>query len=270
MTPPLPEFERPPVDEMVMGVQFDPLANLRAAHFGLFWTRIQQEYPHTEDQGPLVPTIEPSEILQPSPPSVPIAFAIPPLSRCWFLNEGKTELIQVQRDRFLRNWRRVKGDEPYPRFSRLAHDFQRAWHEFLTFTGDQKLGSVKVNQCELTYINYIEKGAGWSELGELHEVFPFLRPREREGLLPSPEALSWQARYRLPEGRGRLHVEMYPVFRGREMRLALSLILTARGSPAEDSPERIFAWFDLSHEWIVRAFTELTSPAVHKLWGKKT
>lgn len=270
MALPLPEFERPPVDEMVMGVQFDPLHNLHAAHLGLFWSRIRREYPHTEDQAPLSPTAEPSEI-KPSAPTVSaIALTVPPLPRCWFLSEDKTQLIQVQRDRFLRNWRQVKGEESYPRFGRLARDFQRAWDEFLTFAIDQGLGSVKVNQCELTYINYIEKEAGWNELGELHGVFPILRSREPESFLPPPEMLSWQARYKLPEGRGRLHVEMNPVFRGRDMKLVLSFALTARGAPAGDSPEQIFAWFELSHEWIIRSFAELTSSTAHEFWGMKS
>lgn len=270
MTPPLPEFECPPVDQMAMGVQFDPLANFRSAHFGLFWERIREAYPHSEDQAPLIPTIEPPEI-KPSPPNLSaVALTVPLLPRCWFMNEDKTQLIQVQRDRFLRNWRQVKGDEPYPRFGRLSHDFLRAWKEFLSFADDQGLGSVKVNQCELVYVNNIEKGVGWSELGELHGVFPLLRPYEQGSFLPAAETLSWQARYRLPEGRGRLHAEVSPIFQGRDMKLALSFALTARGTPGGESLEQIAAWFELAHEWIVRGFAELTSSTVHERWRKKS
>jgi uncharacterized protein (TIGR04255 family) len=269
MAKPFPEFERPPVDEMAMGVQFDPLANFRAAHLGCFWARIREEYPHTEDQAPLFPTVEPSEI-KPSPPTVSaVALTAPPLPRCWFLNKDKSQLIQIQRDRFLRNWHQVKGDESYPRFGRLFQDFRQAWDKFLTFVGEEGLGSIKVNLCELSYVNYIEKGTGWSELGELHGVFPLLRPQEEGSFLPPPETLSWQARYKLPGGRGRLYVEMNPVFRGRDLKLVLGFKLTARGAPAEGSSEQIAAWFELSHEWIAQAFAELTSPTAHELWGKK-
>jgi uncharacterized protein (TIGR04255 family) len=267
MATPLPKFERPPLDEMVMGVQFDPLLNIRAAHLGLYWARIRGEYPRTEDQGPLLPAVEPAEI-KPSVTAVTaVALPTPPLPRCFFLTEDKTQVLQVQRDRFLRNWRLVEGNERYPHFDRLAQDFKRAWEGFIAFASDEGLGRVNVNQCELSYINNIEREAGWRELGELAGVFPLLRPRDPGGFLPPPETLSWQARYKLPDGRGRLHVEMSPVFRGRDMKLVLALNLTARGAPGESSTEQITAWFDLAHEWVVRAFAELTGPSAHKLWG---
>jgi uncharacterized protein (TIGR04255 family) len=175
----------------------------------------------------------------------------------------------MQPDRFLRNWRQIKGNEHYPRFGQLFQDFKRAWEVFLKFIDEEHLGPVGVNLCELTYINNIDKEAGWSELGELDRVFPHLRPLELGSFLPPPEMLTWQARYRLPEGRGRLYAEMNPIFRGRDMKLVLSLNLTARGAPAGGSLEQISAWFELSHEWIIRAFVDLTGPVAHEFWGMK-
>jgi uncharacterized protein (TIGR04255 family) len=269
MPNPTPEFEHPPLDEMALGVQFDPLLNFRTVHFGLYWTRIRGEYPHTEDQPPLAPVVEPAEITP--PPTVPMAISLPVPSpaRCWFLNEGKTQLLQVQRDRFCRNWRQQEGNERYPRFGPLKQEFERAWKGFQTFVSEEHLGPLNVNQCELSYVNHIGSGKGWSELGELEKVFTLLRPRAAGGFLPPPETLSWQARYKLPEGRGRLHVSMDPAFRGRDLKLVLLFNLTARGVPSGGSPEQILAWFDLAHEWAVGAFAELTGPVVHALWGIK-
>ena len=253
-----------------MGVQFEPLPELHAAHLGLFWSRIRTEYPHTEDQLPLPPAKEAAEIT-PIPPSASItAISTPPPPRCWFLTGDKTELIQVQRDRFLRNWRQVAGNERYPHFEQLAQSFKRDWGRFLAFVEDEKLGSVNVNQCELTYINNIERGAGWSELGELDKVFPTVCPRGSTAFLPPPEMLSWQTRYKLPDGRGRLYIEMTPSFRGRDLRLVLALNLIARGASLNGSAEQIAAWFDLAHEWVVRAFTELTGSSVQELWERKS
>jgi uncharacterized protein (TIGR04255 family) len=270
MPNPLPEFERPPLDEMVMGVQFEPLPNFHAAHLGLYWSRIRAEYPLTEDQGPLAPVLEAPGITPAAAAVTAITLVVPPLPRCWFLTEDKTQLLQVQRDRFWRNWRQVQGNERYPRFAHLAGEFRRAWEGFLAFADDERLGPVKVNQCELSYINNIESGVGWKELGELDQVFTLLRPRPSESFLPPPEVLNWQARYKLPDGRGRLYVEMNPAFRQRDMKLVLGLNLTARGAPAGDSAEQIAAWFNLAHEWIARAFAELTGPAAHEVWGRRS
>jgi uncharacterized protein (TIGR04255 family) len=196
---------------------------------------------------------------------------VPQLPRCWFISADKTQVIQVQPERFLRNWRRVEGGEVYPRFRGLARAFRQDWERFSSFVNEENLGPLNVNQCELSYINMIEREAGWNELGKLDEVFPgLLRPRNPHGFLPTPESLSWQARYKFPDGRGRLHVVLEPVFRGRDLKLVVSLNLTARGAPAGGSVEQIFAWFDLAHEWIVRGFAELTGPKAHALWGAKS
>src|SRR5262249_1178364 len=130
---------------------------------------------------------------------------------CWFLSEDKTQLIQVQRDRLWRNWRQVEGNEPYPRIGRITENFQTAWEQFLAFADEQELGPVNVNQCELNYVNHIERGVGWSELGELDRLSTLLRPREPDSFLPPPETLSWQASYKLPEGFGRLYAALSPI-----------------------------------------------------------
>ena len=98
------------------------------------------------------------------------------------------------------------------------------------------------------------------DTADLAKVFSVLRPAESAGFLPPPELLGWQAKYKLPDGRGRLHVEMNPGFRGRDLKFVLSLTLTARGAPTGTSEESLVAWFNTAHEWVVRAFYELTSP----------
>jgi hypothetical protein len=59
------------------------------------------------------------------------------------------------------------------------------------------------------------------------------------------------------------------MFRARDLKMTLALNLIVRGAPAGGSLEQVSAWFDLAHEWIVRAFFELTGPEVHELWGAR-
>jgi uncharacterized protein (TIGR04255 family) len=264
----LPEFDRPPLDEVALSAQFDPLPGFRAVHLGRFWTRIRERYPHTEDQLPLPSVMEKHE---PSPASgVGIALQSGPMStRTWFLDQSKNRLIQLQQGRFILNWRKLNDGDQYPRFSNLIEDFKHEWEAFQAFAKDESLGPVSVNQCELTYLNNIEP-EGPDSLGDLSGIFSCLRPPDPKAFLPTPEFFSWSAGYRLPDGRGRLHVETNPAFRARDMRMVLFMNVTARGAPADRTDAAMRAWFDLAHEWIVRGFDELTDPRMHAGWGKKT
>jgi hypothetical protein len=197
------------------------------------------------------------------------ALPVPPLPRCWFLDKTKNCLIQLQRDRFLRNWRQRTGDEDYPRYPNLIQEFRNEWAFFQTFALEESLGAISVNQCEITYTNNIDLNQAGFATGELGKAIALFAPRKTDGFLPPPEFMGGQARYLLPDGRGRLYVEINPAFRGRDMKLIASMNMTARGAPDGQTDPKLFEWFDFAHEWIVKAFEELTTPAMHQFWKKK-
>jgi uncharacterized protein (TIGR04255 family) len=263
---PLPGFDRPPLDEMVIVVQFEPLKHFSAAHMGLFWQKVRDRYPLIEDNPPLLHQVELSE---PTPGGGSTILRVPLALRCWFLSQDRTQLVQMQRDQFIRNWRRVQGNEDYPRYESLIAAFKREWREFVAFVADQKLGEIKIDQCELSYINQIPKGEGWESFAEIGKVFRVFRPANPTGLLVSPEAISWNGQYKLPDGRGRFYAELSPGFRGRDFQFVLTMSLKARGTPEGQSEDQVFAWFDLAHEWIVRGFDELTDPNMHAIWRRR-
>jgi uncharacterized protein (TIGR04255 family) len=268
MPNPLPEFEHPPINEVVLGLQFAPLKELQSAKLGLFWQRVRDRYPQTLDQPPIIHIVE-SPIVTPQPGQQPVTISDASGPRCWFLREDDCEMIQVQPDRFLRNWRQVKGDEVYPRFPALLERFQQDWASFLAFLDNEHVGEVAIDQAELTYINYIQM-PGERDFSNLPSVFPSLGARPEGKFLPPPEFVNWAIRYQLPEGRGRLHVKMSPAFRASDMKMVLILDLTARGSPAGNTLGDVTDWLKLAHEWIVRGFDELTGPKMHEAWRKKT
>jgi uncharacterized protein (TIGR04255 family) len=129
---------------------------------------------------------------------------------------------------------------------------------------------MAITQCELTYINNIEQGMGWNTFADLGNVFPMLSTETAKGFLPESELTSWEAKYKLPGKSGRLHVEMNPALRGRDLKLILAMTLSARGNPVADSAEHLTAWFEQAHEWIVRGFHELTSSSMHELWKEQS
>src|SRR5687768_15013305 len=50
----LPRYDRPPVSEVVMSVQFDPMTALTPVHLGAWWTADRKrKYPLCEERPPL-------------------------------------------------------------------------------------------------------------------------------------------------------------------------------------------------------------------------
>jgi uncharacterized protein (TIGR04255 family) len=268
---PLPEFEKPPVSEVAMGVEFLPLANWRSPHAGLYWGRINKEYPQTEVQPPLPSQIEKFGEEFWAQPAFRVELANPDSNRSWFLADPATKLVQVQRDHFIINWRKVRGDEVYPRYLKeIRPRFEREWKHFCGFLVEQKIGTVSVQQCELTYVNDVLKDDGWSSFAEALTLFEPWWKRGSDGFLPIPETVTVMGSVQMPNQSGRLHFSAQHVRRTIDNREAIQLRLVARGRPLSGEDKDILNWMDLAHEWIVRGFTDLTSARAHKLWGRKS
>ena len=265
---PLPEFESPPVDEVALGVDFGPIEGWKVPYAGLFWRGIRNEYPHCDVQLPAPQQIEQF-------PATPRRFGIqlgpadPNAIRCWFLDEPGNQLIQVQPDRFLRNWRRVKGDETYPRYTTLRPRFERDWARFCEFLQENRLTPPQVMQCEATYLNNIEKGVGWETFADLPNVTPLWSGSGSDGFLPAPESAGISLSYSMDGELGRLRVSLSHAIRVRDGKEILQFELVARGKPASSETADVMSWLDRGREWIVRAFADLTTPAMHKIWRRK-
>ena len=264
-TIPMPHFGSPPVIETLLGVQFSPLAGFSMAHFGLYWSRVRSKYPDQEIKPPLVPVLE-EEQRPVGGPALGLQLVSEPEARCWLIDASATQLVQIQRDRFIRNWRRVRADDRYPRYETLKPLFSEDWGQFVDFLGQEGLGVPEINQCEVTYINHIEVGAGWETFGQVDKVVSLVTTGSQR-FLPEPEMLTLEARYPMPEG-GRLRVMMQPAIRRQDAKEVLQLTLTARGRPRRPELGASLEWFDLGHEWIVRGFTDLTTAAMHTIWRR--
>ncbi|MGD0292248.1 MAG: TIGR04255 family protein [Terracidiphilus sp.] len=264
----LPDFSNPPVTESVLSVQFDRLSALQTAHLGLYWSEIRDRFPKTEEHGEL-----PIQIEQPPDSPQPIvgfqfeALEAPPIPRVWFINQEGTELIQVQRDRFITNWRKVGEGNLYPRYERVREGFDKDFADFSQFVSHNQLGAIRVNQCEVTYINHIFSGVGWETHADIGKVFTVWQqptstfPRQAQDI-------AFRARFPISDPTngfiGRLHVTLQPVKRISDGLPMFLLELTARGLIGEGTD-----FFDLGRKWIVRSFAELTTPMMHEIWGRR-
>jgi len=264
----LPDFSDPPVTETVLSVQFDRLSDLRAAHFGLYWSEIRDRFPKTEEHGEL-----PAQIEQPPDTPQPIvgiqfeALEAPPIPRVWFVDEQGTQLIQVQRDRFIKNWRKVGVGDLYPRYEQVRAGFDQDFNDFGQFVSRNQIGTICVNQYEGTYINHIVSGRGWKTHADIGKVFTAWQqpPTTFPG---QAQDVAFRARFPITDSAngfvGRLHVTVQPLRRISDGLPMFLFELTARGLIGEGTD-----FFDLGREWIVRSFAELTTPAMHEVWGRR-
>jgi len=269
MNAPIPEFSRPPVSEVAVSAIFPSLENWRSAHAGVYWSRIIQKYPLTEVRMPLPYQIETfDDEIRPTS-AIKIELPTPDVQRYWFLTDPPIRLIQVQRDRFAINWRKIKGDEIYPRYKNdIRPRFEEEWKTFVAFLAEHKIGEPSVQQCEITYVNDILRGDDWNDREDLRALFSPWWAKGTDGFLPLPETLRIAGSFTMPEQGGRLHFTAQRVLRAIDNRDALQLQLIARGRPKSSKLEDILSWMDLGHEWVVRGFADLTSPHAHKLWGR--
>lgn len=265
----LPDFNKPPVIETVLGMQFSPFKSFGIPHFGLYWSKILVDYPRFEVQPPLTRIVEEFKEKPFKPSNVEIELAPIPEVRCWFITHSENHLIQIQNDRFIYNWRKVKDKEEYPHYDSIKPEFVKEWKRFCQFLEEIKLGIPDINQCEITYVNHIEIGKGWKSYGDLNKVCACWSGVSSGNFLTEPEMVSLNTRYVMPERKGRLYIIMQPGIRRQDAKEILQLQLIARGKPPSSKLEDILEWFDLGHEWIVRGFTDFTTNNMHQIWERK-
>jgi uncharacterized protein (TIGR04255 family) len=265
----LPGFDNPPVVETVLCVQFEPLTAIQTAHLGLLWNEYCSAFPRTEERPALEAVVEKF----PETPAARVglrlqAFERPPVPRLWFINPQGNEMIQVQSDRFIKNWRKEGEGEQYPRYDKtIRPNFDRDYGIFLAFLEKNQLGTPRVSQCEVTYVNHILAGEGWERHGDLEKIFTFWRSPDLSPPGPA-EDLRLHARFVIPgeAGKpvGRLHVDLQPAVRPSDNHPMYVLHLTARGKVGDG-----VEFFDIGLEWIVKTFKRLTSSSMHKIWRIK-
>ena len=263
----LPDYDGPPVTEVVIGVQFERLKKFSAIHPGLYWPRIKDNYPKFEPHALLVGRAESFDGFKPGIRELEFS-DMPPVPRCWFLEGAGNRLVQVQADRFLHNWRKVTGDEVYPRYEGIRAEFVKLWADFLEFTEEQQLGQVDTNYWEVTYVNHLEKGREWDVLGDLDKIFPCWAGKSSEGYLPEPENVGLRLSFVMAE-QSRLHISIDRALRSSDKKEVLLFKLTARGILESSDQESLVRGLDSGREWIVRGFTDFTSKSAHDMWKRK-
>jgi len=275
---PLVTYDRPPLIEVVIGVQFERLAKLDAARLGLLWQRFRSRFPNTEQKPALDPSIERLGLRGPLG-ETRFELLTELRQRLWFVNESADQLVQVQDDRFIRNWRRgSEPTQPYPRFEELLPRFVDDFDEFQRFLADEQIGTVDANQCEVTYVNLIRSNAHWSSHGDLAKVFRGWSAEYGPRIEWPTESIRLNVAHLLNDDAGefvgRLHVALEPAFAAPQGSPAAPsavyrLTLTARGRPMGEGREGVNVFLELGHRAVVTSFDRMVTDDMQREWGKE-
>ncbi len=256
------DFGDPPVIEVALSTEIRRLPHMSLVRIVDAWHELYQDrFPEVQEQARYAPPPLNAERGQ----RICMMSQLP-TPRLWFLNQARTDLIQLQNDWFGRNWRKVEGAEEYPRYGVLREAFAHDLGLLRDFTERNALGSLVPTTCEITYINHIELAP---DLG-VEQVLGVLS-RDGGGFLPKMEAGSLSARFAITDGehaRGTLAVNASTATRAGDNASILALQVTARGNATTGDVAGVLRFLDLGHEWVVRAFAELTTEQMHQRWGR--
>jgi uncharacterized protein (TIGR04255 family) len=268
----LPDFAHPPVTEVALSIQFASLERVGSVHAGLLWLLFKDDFPTVTEHAAIPPAFE-TFGSRPALAASHIELMMEPRpSRFWFHKGDDSELIQVQRDRFVHNWRKQGPEDVYPRYERIRERFEEELKLVQKFLGEGDLGTLRPNQSEVTYINHI----GSADI-DLHrhpeEALTCLAPYSFDGLPGEPENSRLQLRFAISGADdkpiGRLHIVAAPVFRTSDGMPLLQLTMTARGRPEAETVESALAWLDIGRRAVVRGFAAVTTPKMHEIWGRR-
>ncbi len=255
------DFHRPPVAETALGVVFAPIAKWSLLHFGLFWEKVRDRYPLTEVKS----AAGPGELRFSAVDGVDFNnFPV----RGLFIDKSGTQLIQVQRNAFIRNWRQTEQTTEYEHYDNVRPLFERDWTTFSEFLLRESLGEVEVVQCEVTYINHLVRGKEWDSFEDVSRIFR-LWSGESIGGLKASQMVSFMTAYEMQDKKGRLQVVVQPGLRKNDSKEIIQFAITASGKPSGSGTSAILQWLDIGHSAVVTSFRDLTTPEMHRHWGIK-
>lgn len=258
----LPDFTDPPLDEVVIGVQFAPIPSYASVDSRDVWELFKGEFPKVEEQPLLQQQFETfgGTNLQ---PSFQFQVGAPPVgSRLWFVSAEENHLLQFQSDRFLTNWRKSPNPQPYPRFEGIAEAFEKNLISLASHLGSRLDYAIDINQAEVTYINIIPVD-DFSHAGKWFSVW--------NGGILNIEGLNTSFNEVIEDGNGKPYARLFhsiqSVYSIDGKQKAFNLSLTFRGKPSGSDVASAMTFLKTGREAIVMRFKQMTTESAHKHWG---
>ncbi len=263
-------FARPPVDEVVLSVLIRPLDKLLAPHLGEIWKEFKRDgFVNITEHPPVVPAVEKF----PNPTKKPEwRINVPDLPRIWFIHEDDSQIIQVQRDRFTFNWRKMESDQQYPGFTAILESFETFYNRYCEIITSLEVGPAVPSQYELTYIDQIFQGAGWDTLDSIGKIFNlFVDSQQSDSFWSGAESMILRTSFPVADLNGRLHLTIGNRVKVPEKRNTLQIEFTLRGFPETEEYNAMIKWFKSAHGLICQKFiSTFTEDIQTQVWERKS
>lgn len=247
------KFDKSPLTEVVFGVKFDA-SDFSSVDFGMYWQTIKEEFPYQPLDRPPIGEIELFPIL-------------PSLHRVWFQSFDQKQLIQLQSNRFHYNWRSQASKNEYPHFEKIYPIFEKKWLDFQEWWLEKKDTTFPLRPIhyELTYVNEIDINFGWSDSGDTNNFFTFINKNWSE-TFQKPKSINAELEFDIPDEMGVLSIRINQIIKLESNTPALILDLTTKSNNTEIEIKK---WFELAHDFTVKAFLDLLQNQIKNEWGLK-
>lgn len=263
----LPDFKNPPLNEVVLGIQFSQPKAYQQIFALKVWELFMDDYPKVQEQPPLQPNFEVFGLPSQGTVISHLNFGIDGLlhNRYWFLTKNGDELIQFQQDRLLHNWRKIGNQtNQYPRFESMIERFESEINKFQKYINSFEVQEeLQINQCEISYINHITDTDG---IKNFSDWLNFISDEKitLEGFnLRFNEVI--KNKNDKPMGRLICEVTLGLTQEGKWMIL---FTLTVRGAPEASDVNSALDFLKTGRDLIVCRFSELTTGKAHKKWDR--
>jgi len=271
MTRRLPKYDSPPVNETLLGLQFDPLPKLLVAHMARFLADLGDGWelaPEVVAVGQL-PPLELGE--QWGGSALRLQFAGSPGLRLRATDRANDRLLQLENGWFVLNWREIRPGSKYPDYERRKEEFTTLFRAWMEFVRSHELGELRPSVWEVSYVNFIDREPGvWTSVADWHAVLPGLLGPMQFDSVGAVQTLEGRWRFAIgPDASLQIDLQHRARTAAGEDETMLER-LVARGPIDPARPETLTRGFDQGHEAIVLTFGEIASEAARKRWGYRS
>jgi uncharacterized protein (TIGR04255 family) len=254
------EFSNPPVAETSLGFYFQKIDGWNVLHHGALWERFRSKYPDYEFL-PLVIDVQPQ-----GQPGLTLNLSSPPL-RVGFVDKTKTQLVQMQDNFFLHNWRKTSHVLEYQRYETVKAQLREDWNILQSYLQDSSLKQPAVARCQMDYFNHLVRGVDWQDFADLPGIFTVWRGVQQSTASGELQTVSFNLSYRLASGT--VNVAVQPAIRTNDGKEIIQFTLSSSVASSKAEGEGLFASLDECHANAALAFLDFTTDRAREKWRQK-